>query len=431
MKISFEKWWTLPATLALLVASGTTLSAQTPSTSGEAAGETSALDEVLNAYDADDPSLVAPTSYFQEGAEGVAPPAAQARSRSPIRRGPSSQQANYRLASVPNMFGDAFFPTGQVIIGEVDGSNFNDVGAFTLPGAGGSRRVKIGENNKSLPDDRIYFMYNHFHNVLTFQDFTGFPPGQNTARQSVDRYTAGIEKMFFDDLWSIEVRMPLTGNVDYASPLYGVEGGNVGNLAVILKNLVYSSENCAVAVGVGFDTPTGSDVDARFGGSTLSFQNDAFHILPYVGMIHTHEDAFFMTAFAQVDLATGGNEVLFDNQSLGDFNEQNLLYLDLAVGTYLLNDPYARRLTSVAVSGELHYTSTMQDTDVIAANDFFNALQISNPYNRQDILNGTVAIQFSVANTTNFRFAGVFPMGTDIDERVFDSELQFQVNRRF
>lgn len=367
------------------------------------------------------------------GTGGMTQPPAQARSRSPVRRGPSSQQANYRLASVPNMFGDFFFPTGSVRISSLDGSNFETgQGSFTLPAAGGSRRVKISENNKALPDDRIYFMYNHFHNALTFQQQSLVPPGPFVShQQSVDRYTAGIEKMFWDDLWSVEVRMPLTGNIDYSTPQFGVQGGNVGNLAVILKNLLYTSENSAVAAGLGLDIPTGSDVDAQYGDVNLNFQNDAFHLLPYIGLIHTHQDRLFLTAFAQVDLATSGNEVLLNNESLGYFNEQNLLYLDLAVGSFLFNDPTARRLTSVAVSGEVHYTSTMQDTDVIAASDLFNAMRITNPYNRQDIVNGTVAVQFAIANTTNFRVAGVFPLGSDIDQRYFDSELQFQVNRRF
>jgi hypothetical protein len=418
------------AALAGVLAANATLLAQ--------AEPESALDEVHSAYNGQEDSAVAPVNYFQEeegmgGTGGMTQPPAQARSRSPVRRGPSSQQANYRLASVPNMFGDFFFPTGSVRIISLDGSNFETgQGSFTLPAAGGSRRVKISENNKALPDDRIYFMYNHFHNALTFQQQSLAPPGPFVShQQSVDRYTAGIEKMFWDDLWSVEVRMPLTGNIDYSTPQLGVQGGNVGNLAVILKNLLYTSENCAVAAGLGLDIPTGSDVDAQYGDVNLNFQNDAFHLLPYIGLIHTHQDTLFLTAFAQVDLATSGNEVLLNNESLGYFTEQNLLYLDLAVGSFLFNDPTARRLTSVAVSGEVHYTSTMQDTDVIAASDLFNAMRITNPYNRQDIVNGTVAVQFAIANTTNFRVAGVFPLGSDIDQRYFDSELQFQVNRRF
>jgi hypothetical protein len=158
-------------------------------------------------------------------------------------------------------------------------------------------------------------------------------------------------------------------------------------------------------------------------------------VLPYIGFLHTWDELCFVTGFAQIDIATSGNEVIVTNGqqrgSLGYLNEQNLAYFDLSAGVWVWRDPFAERLTSVAVMGEIHYTTTLQDSDFINANVAGTPLNIGNPFNRQDIVNGTIAVQAEIANTTTFRVAGVFPLGSAPDERFFDSELQVQINRRF
>ena len=40
-------------------------------------------------------------------------------------------------------------------------------------------RTKIGENNSVLPTDRVFFVYNHFHNSLSAQDVTMTPVTSN------------------------------------------------------------------------------------------------------------------------------------------------------------------------------------------------------------------------------------------------------------
>jgi hypothetical protein len=300
--------------------------------------------------------------------------------------------------------------------------------------------VKIAENNIAMPTDRVFFNYNHFHNALSIQEQSLSPPGPNIINQApIDRYTLGVEKMFFDDLWSCEVRMPFVSSFDAQREAFGVDGGNIGNLAVILKNLLYVGDTISIAGGVGLDMPTGSDVGVRVGSIPLQFENDSFHVLPFIGFAAAPADNWFVTGFAQIDLATCGNEVLFSDgagsQSLGWLNEQNLIYIDLATGTWIYRNPDAVRLTGIAIMGEVHYTTTIQNSDQIAAvvpSPFGpTPLVIDNPFNRQDIVNATIALQMEIANTTTFRIAGVFPLGEAPDERFFDSEVQFQINRRF
>ncbi len=407
----------------------------------DAASADEATSSAESAYFSNDDGDSAPVALtaMQQPAEDMSPATTPPRptSRRPSYRG--TQQANIRLASVPNMFGDVFITSGRVQAQDTpSGQNSISVGGFDIPSAGGSRRVKIGENNKALPSDRVFFMYNHFENALAIQETPIVPPGATLINQGpIDRYTLGVEKMFFDDLWSCEVRMPFNSAFNAETPAFGANGGNIGNLAVILKNLLYVDENTSVAAGLGMDFPTGSDFDGRVGATQLAFQNDAVHFLPFVGFATALDDVFFVQGFWQIDLATSGNEVLMNDgnttNSLGYLNDQNLMYLDFAVGGWLYHNIYAERLTGVALLGEIHYTTTIQNSDRIFAVDPGQGTQIliSNPFNRQDITNGTVALQFEVANTTTFRVAGVFPIGDRPDQRFFDSEVQFQVNRRF
>lgn len=403
--------------------------------------------EAVEATNSDEPLFgdyqVAPVAYDAlqpaEGMEsmgmgGMASPAPTPRSPTARRAGPTgSRQANIRLASIPNMFGDIGMSAGQVITRSPDSNGLLGQSVFDIPSAGGSRRVKIGENNVALPTNRVYVMYNHFHNVFQINEAPTFLTPRVQYQTHVDRYTLGFEKMFFDDLWSVEVRQAFNSSFDYQGTNFGVDGGSVGNTAIILKNLLYTDDSTAIGGGVAFDLPTGSDVNVGLSGMPLEFENDSFHILPWLGFASS-ADIFYVTGFAQLDIAANGNQIRapqLNNSVVGIYNEQNLLYLDLAVGSYLYRNPDADRLTSIALQGELHYTSTLQDTDVISAPNLSTPFALTNVYNRQDVVNGTVALQFQLGLLSTFRVAAVAPLSEAIDERLFDAELQVQFNRRF
>ena len=156
-----------------------------------------------------------------------------------------------RLASVPNMFGDSFAQGGQLRT-TGNATTFAD-----LPLGGGGRRAKIAENNKALPMNRCWFMYQHFHNALEVDPDTTVPGSQNL---SVNRYTLGLERRFLDDLWSVEIRMPFADSYAFSTAGYSVGSGEVGNLAVSFKRLLAATETSSLVAGLGIDTPTGSDV---------------------------------------------------------------------------------------------------------------------------------------------------------------------------
>ena len=325
-----------------------------------------------------------------------------------------------RLASIPNMYGDFFFSGGQVSVME-HMSSYEVYG--DVPPAGGGGRVKISENNKALPMQRIFFTYNHYQNALDAY-------GPDVRSLHVDRFTVGIEQPFFDDRCSVELRMPFTDAFGSSTPGSIMEGGNFGNLAVSVKRLIWRTPTWAAAIGLGIDLPTGSDVTGRAGSAAFVMHNDAVHLLPYIGFLSAPNDRFFYQGFLQVDVATNGNRIDFVGANLGKLDDQNLLYLDMAAGYWLCRYPQATRFKGLASVLELHYTSTLQDSDVVTTpQGAFDTLNLSNSHNRVDVLNLTVGLHAEVGQTT-FRIGGVFPLRTGSDKQ-FDSEIVASVNRRY
>jgi len=420
-------------------------SAQSPATEPTPAARDVQADLIEEETDGSDLDVYLATAVMQP-----APAASSLSTRgaagAPAARSSARPSVN-RLASAPDMFGDFFMSGGNLNFGRNNSGvpNGQNAGSFTVPGAGGSRRVKIAENNKAMPTDRLIFSYNHFENALQFTDTPLGNPGAAVRQTSpIDRCTIGIEKTFFDGLWSCEVRMPFVSEFDFQSPAMIGDGGKVGNLAVIIKRLLVEDEDFAVVMGLGIDIPTGSDftlddLTAPPAPSRLTFHNDSLHLLPYTGFLFAGDNRpYFINAFLQVDVATAGNRIEAGPvngppaQLLGRFNEQNLLFADLGTGYWLhrTDDPDAT-LTSLAALLEFHYTTSLQDTDVVVGDVQGRPFNYRNNFNRFDITNVTTGVQARFWDNTSIRVAGVFPLGSRDDQRFFDSEVQVQINRQF
>jgi hypothetical protein len=275
------------------------------------------------------------------------------------------------------MFGDLAGATSAAIV-RIDGQAANLV-TFGLPIAGGGSRIgKMSENDSPIPQDRVFFNYNHFHNSVEVSEFD---IGLGTTRFSqghLDRYTLGLEKTFFDGNASVELRMPLVGTLNEQLDNVGINADNVGNLTAVVKSLLYMDEALAIGAGMAIETPTGNDLFARLATTRLQFQNETVHLLPYIGFIWSAGDprwgwgsGLFLTGFAQVDINTGSNAVdVLDRNgvaqgTLGKLTDQNLGFFDVGAGYWLYRDPDAPRLTGIAAITELHYTTSLQDADVI------------------------------------------------------------------
>lgn len=333
-----------------------------------------------------------------------------------------------RLASMPNMFGDSLGLGTQIWLLDYElyplPQTFDPAYGTLVEVPGGGRRVKIAENNKALPMDRVYFMYNHFDNAA--ESYGLEVPGRTF---SIDRYTLGVEKTFCDGLWSAEVRLPLGGGYGLTATDFSVEGGDVGNLAIIVKLLLHSSADGALGAGLGIDVPTAGDVAGVTPYSDYVFYNDAVHLSPWIGFLRAPGERLFYQGFVQVDVAANGNRAEFDGTRLGTVSDQTLLLADLEAGYWLYRNPRARCLNGLASILELHYTTTLEDADRISGGDGAQAMIFTNTANRVDLLNLTVGLHAELGLTT-LSIGGVFPLREDSD-RTFDAELQVFLNRRF
>jgi len=336
-----------------------------------------------------------------------------------------------RLAGVPNMFGDFFNLGGDLVATDI----VPGIATAPLPLAGASRRVKVAENNKALPMDRVHFMYNHFHNALDYNAL-GFPGDPGRRVFSVNRFTIAAEKTLMNGLYSVEVRMPFTSEADFNVEFFGISGGDTGNLAILLKRSLWQTRTCSGVVGLAIDLPTGSDVSGFVNDLEYTVYNEAVHLGPFAGLLWAPDQRRFAHAFLQVDVPASSNSIDYRDTLLqysgrvGELPEQTAMYLDVGSGYWLYRNPRAPRLTGVAALLEVHYATTLTDASSRSFSDGITTLNFGNSANRVDEVNLTVGVHGEFARNTLLRVAGVFPLRDD-DDRSFDSEVQVQAERRF
>ena len=368
---------------------------------------------------------VAPNATGQASSDGQLrnqnpsqPGTADAPPRSTARPARSSARDSYvRLARAPNMFGDSLRPTASLVFREQTGQLGSNI-SLMLAGGGS---YNVAENNKALPMDRVYFQYNGFANAI---------PSSLGGPTSLHMYTLGFEKTFFDGLWSIDLRMPFNSGLAFNSNTLSSDSGNVGNLSMFLKRLLYKDEGLAIAGGLGVGLPTGSDVITTTQFDQLTVQNQAVHLMPFLAFTAAPNEDWFFQAFTQIDFAASGNNVASSQQQFGKYTEQNILHLDTTIGRWFVQNQGYRYLNGIAGVLELHYASSIQNSDNVSVSSGSLLGQINVPDNRFDLLNLTSGLHFQLTPLSNFRVGAAVPLRASPD-RVFDSEIQASFNRYF
>ena len=325
------------------------------------------------------------------------------------------------------MMGDFFFSNGQLFVPNPQGIG-KDIIIGELPGSGGSRRVKISENNSPIPRDRVFFNYNHFHNAIRVRSNTPYD-------MNVDRYTPGFEKTFWDGMASVELRTPIaiSQNPDLNLLSVGPDRETMfGNMTVATKLLLWQDDLDAVAVGMGINLPTGPDtriLQANNQPPALTIFNESVHLMPYIGVLRTPTDRTFIHAYVQVDVDANGNGVFdqFGNKG-GDLNDQTLFYADLAMGYWMYRAPEAYLVTGIAPTIEFHYTTSLNDADILTGG-VLGPFGMGNTFNRVDVANATLATQFYFGSRNILTVGAVLPLSQTESERQFDAEVVFQFNR--
>jgi hypothetical protein len=343
----------------------------------------------------------------------------------------ASEAVGFRDATIGDFFGSA-----AQISGPTWGISDPEAG-FYAPNAAGDRRFKLADHTSPLPTDRLFFNYNHFSRPVI--DAHG-------NRLDVDRFTFGLEKTFLENSTSLELRVPFAAGLDssptqisYPHPqeLDGLEFGNIG---INLKAILLEYNRITVSGGLGMITPTARDssISIAFDGESrriLQVKNEILYLLPFISVYTRPTERTWVLFYTQADFATDGNRVLvsdFQGERISEqqFNDQHLLFMDISAGYWFYRDPtqsqFVRGMASIL---ELHYTTTLNDTDIVQAGPS-EADIMTNPFNRLDVLNLTAGLRFQLGERYMLTLAGVAPLKGG-ENKLFDSEFALLLSRHF
>jgi hypothetical protein len=284
------------------------------------------------------------------------------------------------------------------------------------PGTGVVGRVKLAENVSPLPNDRVFLSYSHFQNV---------PLRPNGI--DVDRYVAGFEKTTLDGMASAEFRFPFASTQSPDIVADGVTSNEelvFGNMSVIVKALLHAGDTTAVSAGLQVALPTADDITVSTpAGTQIAFiDNEAVHLMPYVGGLFTPNDTFFAQAFVQVDIDPNGNPVRIFGADAGRIHDTNFMYIDASVGQWLYRSRSRYdRLTGIAPMVEVHWNTSVQTGDAVQV----GAVQVGNPAANVDIVNMVYGMVFEWNRSTTLTAAYAAPATDDED---FDGEFRLVFN---
>ena len=439
---------------------------------------------------ADDPNTRStnPNSPAQANASRTARPVSQ-----PAPRPPQSSRFS-SLSDVPYMIGDTpgggggaiqlgGFPTANSVgIGNPDGVQ-KAAGPSLLiqhPSFGNSR-LNIAENNSPVVSDRVYVNYRHFHNASDVDIFSYSPLG-GLKSLDINTWTLGIERKLTDTS-SLDIRLPinsqLASNLNITQttgpvtsfPLNDTDV-TVGNLGLIFKMALHQSDALYMSAGTALNLPTAPNVSVRTNINDDQFQNyspvnglpqggpfpfrlsmnarymnDTVNLTPFLGAIVRPSPSIYGMSFLQLDVPLNSSRVdasgtsFANNQLASAFNlqgrvdQQVLFRTNLAAGKWLWQNDRDRLIHSMGLQGEMHYTTSLNDADVLGPIPAVpnlgvgSALGFGNTANRIDLLDSVIGVQ-TVLQRTLITNSFIVPIRSG-SNRVYDFEYSLSVNRRF
>lgn len=291
---------------------------------------------------------------------------------------------------------------------------------------------KIAEGNSPMPRDRVFFHYNQFQSV----------PGV-VGRGNVSRFVPGFERTLNDSWTSVEMRMPFAGTFDSTQTLTetaSVSGGTaaeLGNLAFVFKQLLYSGQSLGLSAGMSLELPTADDTEINTSAFRMTRSAQSVTVAPYVGFVSAPTDRLFFQGFCQVQFDTNGETVEIQDRfrldsMRGRLQEASILYTDLQSGYWIFRadaDSAASSLTGLAALLELHLNQTLQGSDIVQADLNGVPLAFGTAGSNYGLANLTSGITAEFNRQTNLTMAVTLPV-TDGD-RVFESEFHVGLNHTF
>lgn len=325
-------------------------------------------------------------------------------------------------SAVPGVIGDSLgFGGCAVLEGFPVGVHF---GAVSVCPAGG-RKYKVAENTSPLPRCRVFYNFNYFDNALGVDDGQAFRP------IDVRRHEFGIEYAFWCDMASVELRLPfsstLNSDLNVAAGLPdGLTDTEFGNISVALKGLLYQDCCRALSAGVAADLPTADDINlGGAGGSFFQLENEVITVSPFVGWQLTPHQRWFAQGFVQWAIPVNDNGALVSDGNVitydGELSDLALLHVDASIGLWVFQNCCGN---GVALIGELHYTASLEDEEIVQVAPGVDYVQ-----DNIEFLNATAGVT-AVLNCWDVTTAVVVPLREE-PNRFFDWELAVNVNRRF
>ena len=150
------------------------------------------------------------------------------------------------------------------------------------------------------------------------------------------------------------------------------------------------------------------------------------------------DSPWFGEAFVQFDIDPTGNPVFADVPTLGSgasfgslpqigvFNDASLIFVDVGLGRWLVRNQRGPRTTGFALMGELHYLSTLNDTDAVSG----NGLTVGDVSRRFDLLTLTLGTHAKFASGFELAVGMVVPIRRG-PEQPFDYEATVQTEYQF
>ncbi|MCA8984167.1 MAG: hypothetical protein R3C12_08000 [Planctomycetaceae bacterium] len=282
--------------------------------------------------------------------------------------------------------------------------------------AGGAGRNKASQNNNILPQDRIFLDASWSDNAL-------FDSATDARAHDVHRTIFGIEKVLNEGLFSVELRLPMINGYDSnASAVNNAPsalGTEFGNMYVGFKRVLWQEEGRTLTAGLGVTLPTGNGTDYMLlGDVAANIENETAYLKPYLAYSRQNGATFFQV-WSELDLAVGGDEVSVGGLAIGEYQSQNLYSLDMQLGRWLYYNPDASGIIKgIAPIVELHYTTTINDTDNVSLVQNF-----SNPFNRMDFWNITMGTQMQLGNRSNLRLAASLPIRNGSQDETHASDV--------
>jgi hypothetical protein len=287
--------------------------------------------------------------------------------------------------------------------------------------SGGVGRMKIADNGVVLPQDRVFFRYGNIHNTT-----------YGAGSPNLNRFVAGFERAFMDNLLSVELRAPFATD---AVNGYSVTGNTItngsttrfGNLSLYLKGLLVDNGRLTVSGGLGISLPTASDTRINYADGTelLHISSEAVHLQPFLGMLYTPNRKCFAQAFMQYDIATNGNAVAINTgsglTSAGSLTDANHLLFDGAIGYWLYQNNQARGLTGIIPMLEVHQRVATGDGDIVSAGPF----QVGNFNGNRSVTSLVAGTTFEFGTRTQITAGYATALGSDRD---YDGAFQIQLN---